>query len=93
LLLDEPASGLPENELPELGDLIRKMAEEAGVVVIEHRMDLVMSVCDTIFVLDFGKLIAHGSPAQVQADPVVTAAYLGADTEPPSSDTKGEGRA
>jgi branched-chain amino acid transport system ATP-binding protein len=58
LLLDEPASGFPENELPELGELIKKMAAEAGVVVIEHRMDLVMSVCDTIFVLDFGKLIA-----------------------------------
>jgi branched-chain amino acid transport system ATP-binding protein len=83
VLLDEPASGLPENELPELGELIRDLAAEAGVVVIEHRMDLVMSVCDTIFVLDFGKLIAHGSPAQVQADPVVTAAYLGADAEPP----------
>ena len=82
VLLDEPASGLPENELPELGDLIRDMAAEAGVVVIEHRMDLVMSVCDTIFVLDFGKLIAHGSPAEVQADPAVTAAYLGADGEP-----------
>lgn len=79
VLLDEPASGLPENELPELGDLIRDLAADAGVVVIEHRMDLVMSVCDTIFVLDFGKLIASGSPAEVQADPAVTAAYLGAE--------------
>ena len=79
LLLDEPASGFPENELPELGELIKKMAAEAGVVVIEHRMDLVMSVCDIIFVLDFGKLIAVGTPAEVQADPAVTAAYLGAD--------------
>jgi branched-chain amino acid transport system ATP-binding protein len=79
LLLDEPASGLPENELPELGELITKLADEAGVVVIEHRMDLVMSVCDTIFVLDFGKLIAAGPPEQVQADPAVTTAYLGAE--------------
>ncbi len=79
VLLDEPASGLPENELPELGDLIRDLTTEAGVVVIEHRMDLVMSVCDTIYVLDFGKLIASGPPAQIQADPAVTAAYLGAD--------------
>ena len=81
LLLDEPASGFPENELPELGELIKKMAAEAGVVVIEHRMDLVMSVCDTIFVLDFGKLIAVGTPAEVQANPAVTAAYLGADDD------------
>jgi branched-chain amino acid transport system ATP-binding protein len=79
LLLDEPASGLSEKELPELGDLIKTLAGEAGVVVIEHRMDLVMSVCDTIFVLDFGRLIATGTPEQVQADPVVTAAYLGSD--------------
>ena len=83
VLLDEPASGLPENELPELGDLIEELAAETGVVVIEHRMDLVMSVCDTIFVLDFGKLIASGSPAEVQADPAVTAAYLGAEGQPP----------
>ena len=82
LLLDEPASGFPENELPELGELIKKMAAEAGVVVIEHRMDLVMSVCDTIFVLDFGKLIAVGTPAEIQADPAVTAAYLGAGAGP-----------
>ena len=79
LLLDEPASGLSEKELPELGDLIKSLAAHAGVVVIEHRMDLVMSVCDTIFVLDFGKLIAAGTPDQVQADPAVTAAYLGAE--------------
>jgi len=79
LLLDEPASGLSEKELPELGDLIKTLAGEASVVVIEHRMDLVMSVCDTIFVLDFGRLIATGTPEQVQADPAVTAAYLGSD--------------
>jgi branched-chain amino acid transport system ATP-binding protein len=82
LLLDEPASGLSENELPELGELITKLAADAGVVVIEHRMDLVMSVCDTIFVLDFGKLIAAGPPGQIQADPAVTAAYLGAEAGP-----------
>ncbi len=79
LLLDEPASGLSEAELPELGDLIEKLAADTSVVVIEHRMDLMMSVCKTITVLDFGKVIAVGTPAQVQADPAVTAAYLGLD--------------
>jgi branched-chain amino acid transport system ATP-binding protein len=79
LLLDEPASGLSENELPELGQLMRALAKDTSLVVIEHRMDLMMSVCDTIFVLDFGKMIAAGAPAQVQSDPAVTAAYLGAE--------------
>ena len=91
LLLDEPAGGFPENELPELGGLIRKMAADAGVVVIEHRMDLVMSVCDMIFVLDFGKLIAAGTPAEVQANPAVTAAYLGTEGARDGSDRAGPG--
>jgi branched-chain amino acid transport system ATP-binding protein len=89
LLLDEPASGLSEKELPELGELIKEFAAEASVVVIEHRMDLMMSVCDTIFVLDFGRLIASGTPEQVQADPAVTAAYLGAEGN--SADGNGAG--
>jgi branched-chain amino acid transport system ATP-binding protein len=77
LLLDEPASGLNEDELPGLGELITGLAAQTSVVVIEHRMDLMMSVCAQIFVLDFGKVISAGTPAQVQADPAVTAAYLG----------------
>jgi branched-chain amino acid transport system ATP-binding protein len=81
LLLDEPASGLSESELPELGGLISRLTEDASVVVIEHRMDLMMSVCHTITVLDFGKVIADGTPAEVQASPAVTAAYLGVEAE------------
>jgi len=91
LLLDEPASGLSEKELPELGQLIREFAAEASVVVIEHRMDLMMSVCDTIFVLDFGKRIATGTPEQVQADPAVTAAYLGTEVPGREESAVGEG--
>ena len=94
LLLDEPASGLSEAELPELGDLITDLADQATVVVVEHRMDLMMSVCQAIAVLDFGRLIAHGTPEQVQADPAVTDAYLGAeDTEASEAPAAGDGEA
>ena len=78
LLLDEPASGLAENELNELGELIRGLAAETSLVIVEHHMDLMMSVCDSLVVLDFGKVISRGSPQEVQADPAVTAADLGA---------------
>jgi branched-chain amino acid transport system ATP-binding protein len=77
ILLDEPASGLSEVELAELGALIRDLATEGSLVVVEHHMDLMMSVCDSLTVLDFGKVIATGSPREVQDNPAVTAAYLG----------------
>src|SRR5271170_3335026 len=77
LLLDEPASGLAEDELDELGRLIRELAAETSLVIVEHHMDLMMSVCDALVVLDFGKVISRGSPQVIQADPAVTAAYLG----------------
>ena len=78
LLLDEPASGLAEGELVELGELIRDLATQTSLVIVEHHMDLMMSVCDSLVVLDFGKVISRGSPQEIQADPAVTAAYLGA---------------
>jgi branched-chain amino acid transport system ATP-binding protein len=78
LLLDEPASGLSEGELSELGDLIRELAAETSLVIVEHHMDLMMSVCRSLVVLDFGKVISRGSPAEIQADPAVATAYLGA---------------
>jgi branched-chain amino acid transport system ATP-binding protein len=78
LLLDEPASGLSEGELAELGQLIRELAAETSLVIVEHHMDLMMSVCDSLVVLDFGKVISRGSPQEIQADPAVATAYLGA---------------
>ena len=78
LLLDEPASGLAEAEMAELGELIRDLAAQTSLVIVEHHMDLMMSVCDSLVVLDFGRVISRGSPTDIQADPAVAAAYLGA---------------
>ena len=77
LLLDEPASGLSSAEMGEMGEIITRLAETMAVMLVEHHMDLVMSVCHRITVLDFGRVIAAGSPAQVRDNPAVTAAYLG----------------
>jgi branched-chain amino acid transport system ATP-binding protein len=77
LLLDEPASGLSDAEMADLGTLLRGLTDRMAVMLVEHHMDLVMSVCDDLVVLDFGKVIATGSPAEVRDDPAVQAAYLG----------------
>jgi branched-chain amino acid transport system ATP-binding protein len=83
LLLDEPSSGLSEVETHALGALLRDLADEGvGVLMVEHDMGLVMAVCDTIWVLDFGSVIASGAPAVVRADPRVQKAYLGYSDEP-----------
>ena len=77
LLLDEPASGLSEGEMDALGTQIRQLTERMAVLLVEHHMDLVMSVCDRIVVLNFGQVIAEGPPAAIRANPEVAVAYLG----------------
>jgi ABC-type branched-subunit amino acid transport system ATPase component/ABC-type branched-subunit amino acid transport system permease subunit len=79
LLLDEPAAGLSSAESMELAKVVRRLAEDWGmtVLVVEHDMNFVMGVCDQVMVLDFGNLIASGSPESVRSNPAVIAAYLG----------------
>ena len=79
LLLDEPASGLADDEMAEIGELIRGLTARTSVMLVEHHMDLVMSVCDDIVVLDFGKVIARGGPDHIREHPAVLDAYLGED--------------
>jgi branched-chain amino acid transport system ATP-binding protein len=77
LLLDEPAGGLGSDDLSRLAKLIDSLSSSIAVMLVDHHMDLVTSVCDRVVVLDFGRVIASGVPPEVRADPRVLDAYLG----------------
>ncbi|PFG42990.1 amino acid/amide ABC transporter ATP-binding protein 1 (HAAT family) [Isoptericola jiangsuensis] len=78
LLLDEPAGGLGAEDIDELADVVRRLAADGcAVLLVEHHMDFVMGLADEIVVLDFGRVVASGTPDAVRADPAVEAAYLG----------------
>lgn len=84
LLLDEPAAGLDAGEVEHLRTVVRRLAEDwgIGVLLVEHNVDLVLGVSDRVVALDFGRVIASGTPDEVRADPAVVRAYLGAEDEP-----------
>lgn len=81
LLLDEPAAGMNPQETDEMSDFIRELKEDFGltILVIEHHMNLIMNLSDRIYVIDFGKLIATGTPDEIQNNPAVIQAYLGVE--------------
>lgn len=83
LLLDEPSSGLDRGETARFGTILRGLVEElgTGILIVEHDMNLVLSICDYIYVLDFGKMIFQGTPKEIISSPIVQAAYLGSDVE------------
>jgi branched-chain amino acid transport system ATP-binding protein len=87
MLLDEPAAGLNEQETEVLGRLLGELSGEGmGIVLVEHDMELVMRVCDLVTVLDLGKILKVGTPAEVRSDDAVLGAYLGAAPVPAGKD-------
>ena len=86
VLLDEPSAGLDSLESARLGSELRRLVDDGlALVLVEHDMDLVLGICDYIYVIDRGILIAEGTTAQVQRDPAVIASYLGTEELPGSA--------
>jgi branched-chain amino acid transport system ATP-binding protein len=85
LLLDEPASGLSARDIDGLADLIRQLRTQMSVAVVEHHLDFVMAISDRVTVLNLGRVIASGTPQEIQHDPQVAAAYLGDEVTPEAS--------
>jgi branched-chain amino acid transport system ATP-binding protein len=83
LLLDEPAAGLNPSEVQEFIQLVQRLHDQfdLSVLVIEHRMEVIMTLCSNIYVLNFGKLLAHGTPTEIQNNRDVTTAYIGEEDE------------
>jgi branched-chain amino acid transport system ATP-binding protein len=81
LLLDEPAGGLGVEDIAWLKEFVLRFRKENSVLLVEHHMDVIMNVCDRIYVLNFGELIAHGTPAEIRENPAVITAYLGSEAE------------
>ncbi|MGH3729715.1 MAG: ABC transporter ATP-binding protein, partial [Micromonosporaceae bacterium] len=83
LLLDEPSSGMSPEEAHQLGDTLRRLRDSLRltILMIEHHVPLVVGVCDYVYVLNFGRMLATGEPAEIQRHPEVVAAYLGDSTE------------
>lgn len=91
LLLDEPSSGLDHAESEQLGDLLVELADDGlGIILVEHHVELVTSICSWIYVLDFGKIIAGDTPTAIRANPDVQASYLGAATPAAAESTPEE---
>ena len=85
LLLDEPASGLSARDIDELAGLIKQLRSRMSVAVVEHHLDFVMAICDRVTVLNLGRVIASGTPKEIQNNPQVATAYLGEDVTPEAS--------
>ncbi|MFA1538175.1 ABC transporter ATP-binding protein [Actinomadura monticuli] len=93
MLLDEPSSGLDARETAELAATLARVNADHGVsmLLVEHDVELVLGMCETVHVLDFGVMIRSGTPAEVRADPAVRAAYLGTETPAPANPAQGAG--